>query len=294
MADPAWRAQFEREARVLASLNHPNIGAIYGVHDGDGVHGLILELVAGDTLADVLAARAARSGARRGLAVPDVRTIALQVAEALAAAHGRGIVHRDVKPANIKVTADMRVKVLDFGLALPLARADDGGPQLLEGGNHSTPGVADGALAGTPAYMSPEQTRGWVVDRRTDVWAFGCVLFEMLTAGQAFGRADTAATLAAVVGDEPDWSLLPGDTPPAFRLCLRRCLEKSPRQRMHDMADVRLLLEGAFEQPAVAGADRGDDWPRARRRHGRHRRGRRRAGRADGHGPVTMDRTAAW
>ena len=234
--DPAWQTQVDREARLLASLNHPNIGAIYGLHSADSVRALILELVDGDTLAELISGSAAKNGARRGLPVPDVRAIAAQVAEALAAAHERGVVHRDLKPSNIKVTPEMRVKVLDFGLAL-----------------HAThQGDAEGILAGTPAYMSPEQASGRRVDRRTDVWAFGCVLYEMLTGVQAFGRDENAATLDAVLGDEPDWSLLPADTPAAFRMCLRRCLVKDAAQRMHDMTDVRLVMEGAFDQPAAA------------------------------------------
>jgi hypothetical protein len=243
LIDSHRRLRFEREARLLASLNHPNIGAIFGVHESDGVRALVLELVEGDTLAERIARPERGDTGRRGLPLSDVTAIALQLLAALEAAHERGIVHRDLKPANIKITPDERVKVLDFGLARALSDEGD----LAGGGETGASDTRPGALLGTAAYMSPEQARGRAVDKRTDVWAFGCVLFEMLTGVQAFGGADIAETLSNVIRAEPDWRTLPRDTPRALGLCLRRCLQKDPAQRIHDVADVRLALEGAFD-----------------------------------------------
>jgi serine/threonine protein kinase len=259
-ADADRRTRFDREARLLASLNHPNIGAIYGVHESDGttsaeppVRALVLELVEGETLAERIAPLTAQDGAPRGLPIVDVIAIARQLLDALQAAHARGIVHRDLKPANIKITPDARVKVLDFGLGRAISAADpredlssDSSPDLTERATDVSVTRA-GLLLGTPAYMSPEQTRGRVVDKRTDIWAFGCVLYEMLTGARAFAGADVAATLANVIRGEVDWSALPSDTPSALRMCLRRCLQKDVAQRIHDTADVRLAMEGAFE-----------------------------------------------
>jgi serine/threonine protein kinase len=242
LGDPDRRARFDREARVLASLNHPNVGAIYGVHDGDGVKALVLELVEGDTLAD----RILQAPAGRGLPIGEVTSIAAQIIDALEAAHERAIVHRDLKPGNIKITPQGRVKVLDFGLA----RAMSGGsnPALV----HSptmTVATQGGMLLGTAAYMSPEQARGQAVDKRADIWALGCVLYEMLTGRTAFGGEGVTDVLANVIKAEPQWGALPIDTPPALRVCLQRCLQKDLRQRLHDVADVRLAMEGAFESP---------------------------------------------
>ena len=248
LVSAARRARFNREAMLLASLNHPNIGAIYGVHENDGVRALVLELVDGETLAERIA-RVNSSGHGHGLPVADVQTIAAQIADAIEAAHERGVIHRDLKPANIKITSDGRVKVLDFGLAR--ASADDSGADVTQTALDAT---ADGALIGTAAYMSPEQARGRVVDTRTDLWAFGCVLYEMLTGTRAFKGEGLADILASVISAEPDWAALPPDTPPALRLCLRRCLQKDARQRFHHVADVRLALEGAFD---TATADAG-------------------------------------
>ena len=261
-ADPDRLARFDREARLLASLNHPNIGSIYGVHESDGIRALVLELVEGETLAERLASRAAAPGAHRGLPMADVLDLAAQLTEALEAAHERGIVHRDLKPANIKITPDARLKVLDFGLARATRDAPDPSPTHPPGTTIGDTRV--GVLVGTARYMSPEQARGSVVDKRTDIWAFGCVLYEMLTGAQVFGGDSVTEVLASVISAEPDWSALPEDTPPALRLTLRRCLHKDLRQRIHDMADVRLAMEGAFELPA---AERGSD-----QRTGRHAR----------------------
>jgi eukaryotic-like serine/threonine-protein kinase len=253
LADPDRQARFEREARVLASLNHPNIASIYGVHEnvastgGLPVKALVLELVEGDTLADHIATQAVSTTPRRGLPIDDVVRIARQVIDALEAAHERGIVHRDLKPANIKVTPEGRVKVLDFGLAR--ASSVDSRSQVAESPTMTVGGTQDGVLLGTAPYMSPEQARGRIVDRRADIWAFGCVLYEMLTGEAAFKGDDVADVLANLIKAEPDWSALPPDTPASLRLCLHRCLQKDLKQRLHDSADVRLVIEGAFDQP---------------------------------------------
>ena len=229
--DPQSFARFEREARVLASLNHPHIGAIYGFEEAFGVHGLVLELVEGPTLADRVA-----SGP---LPVPEALTIARQIADALDAAHGAGVVHRDLKPANIKVTPAGVVKVLDFGLAKVATGGTDHSRASLE----ITGGTGQGMIVGTAAYMSPEQARGQPVDKRTDIWAFGCVLYELLTGRAPFARKTITGTLAAVVETDPDWSALPASLPPAVHTLLRRCLEKDPKGRLRDIGDARFELE---------------------------------------------------
>lgn len=231
-SDPERMDRFEREARVLASLTHPHIAAIYGVEETapgtpDPVRGLVLELVEGDTLAERLA--------RGPLPVADVVAIARQIADALEAAHERGIVHRDLKPANIKITPTGVVKVLDFGIAKVAARDDDETKVL----------TREGAVIGTAAYMSPEQTRGQNVDKRSDIWSFGCVLYEMLTARPAFGRATATDTLIAIVEREPDWNALPEPTPPHVRQLLKRCLVKDARERLRDIGDARIELSTA-------------------------------------------------
>jgi len=237
-SDPDRLARFEREARVLASLNHPHIGAIYGVEDAEGTRALILELVDGPTLADRLA-----SGP---LPMRDALTIAVQIAEALEAAHGASLVHRDLKPANIKVTPAGVVKVLDFGLA-KAATGDGSHPDLSR----------DGVLLGTAGYMSPEQARGEAVDRRTDIWAFGCVLYEMLTGQSGFGGATTVEVLSNVLKADLDWTALPASTPPAIQSLLRRCLQKDRNQRLRDITDARFQIEdvlsGASGTPAESG-----------------------------------------
>jgi serine/threonine protein kinase len=258
LADEDRRARFDREARVLAAINHPNIGSIYGVHEAGDIRALVLELVEGETLAERLARRAGPSS-RRGVPIDEVMTIAGQILDALEAAHGRGIVHRDLKPANIKITPDRRVKVLDFGLAF--AMGGDGG-DAVAASSPTRPGqdTLGGALLGTPAYMSPEQARGGPVDNRTDVWAFGCVLYEMLTGVQAFRGDSIGYVIASVIKADVDWTLLPGDTPRAVRMCLRRCLQKDAKRRFHHVADVRLALAGAFESQGD------DEGSRSRRR----------------------------
>jgi Tol biopolymer transport system component len=232
-------ARFRREAEVLAALNHPGIAAIYGLEESGGMTALVLELVEGPTLADRL-----RDGA---LALDEALPFARQIAEALEMAHGQGIVHRDLKPANIKITADGRVKVLDFGLAKVFGEAATD----LSLSNSPTVMTASvpGTILGTAAYMSPEQARGKDVDKRADVWAFGAVLYEMLTGRQAFGGETATDILGAVVHKEPEWTRLPTPAPAALQRLLRRCLAKDPRQRLHDIADARLEIEAILQAP---------------------------------------------
>ena len=227
--DSERRMRFQREAELLATLNHPNIGAIYGLEESDGATGLVLELVEGPTLADRL---------KRGpLPLREALVIARQIADALDAAHERGVVHRDLKPENIKVRPDGAVKVLDFGLAKA-----DVAPHGESWSTRADVGSRAGVLLGTPRYMSPEQAHGHTVDKRTDIWAFGCVLFEMLSGRPAFGGSTVAAVLAAVLEREPDWKSLPRTTPERISRLLRRCLQKDPRRRARDIGDVRVEL----------------------------------------------------
>jgi hypothetical protein len=257
-------ARFQREAEVLASLNHPHIAQIYGLEEGPAeaghyLRGIVMELVEGPTLADRLT-----SGP---LPLEETIAIGRQVASALAAAHDQGVIHRDLKPANIKVRPDGTVKVLDFGLAKLAGPAEAG--HYVRGGAAESSGrlqpdlsptitspvlsTGVGTLLGTATYMSPEQARGRPVDRRADIWAFGCVLFEMLTGGRAFAGGDVTETIAAVVKSEPDWSRVPAGTPAGIQRLLRRCLRKDADQRLHHMADARLELdEATLDGPPVA------------------------------------------
>lgn len=225
-------ARFEREARLLAAVNHPNIGAIYGLEEADGLRALVLELVEGQTLAE----RIARDGPTSGVSPKEALQIASQIVDALDAAHERAIVHRDLKPSNIKITPSSVVKLLDFGLAKTFA-AD---ALTATGGR-----TAEGVVLGTAAYMSPEQARGLPVDKRTDIWAFGCVLYEMLTGHAAFAADTVSDTIAAVLEHDPDWRALPVAAPPPLRQLLRRCLEKDLRRRLRDIGDARYQLEEA-------------------------------------------------
>src|SRR5512143_505960 len=225
-------ARFQREAQVLASLNHPNIAAIYGVEETNGTLALVMELVEGPTLADRIAAGP--------IPLVDALPLARQIAEGLEAAHERGIIHRDLKPANVKVTPDGLVKILDFGLAKVFEGESEASdlshsPTLIKG-------TQAGMILGTAAYMSPEQAKGKAVDKRSDVWAFGCVLFEMLSGQQTFGGETLTDTLAAVVRAEPDWNTLPATTPAAIRRLLQRCLTKDPKQRLRDIGEARIVL----------------------------------------------------
>jgi Tol biopolymer transport system component len=235
-------ARFTREANVLASLNHPNIAAIYGLEDGGEVQALVLELVEGPTLADRIA--------EGPLAVKEAIAIARQIAEALAVAHEHGVIHRDLKPANIKVRDDGTVKVLDFGLAKPVQDAAPASSSSQFASVMSPVVTAMGVILGTAAYMSPEQAKGRPAGKRSDIWAFGCILYEMLTGTRTFDGADVSDTFASVLKSEPDWARLPSDTPAAIRRLLRRSLEKDSSRRLSDMADARLELD-----ETLAGAD---------------------------------------
>ncbi|HEY5658302.1 MAG TPA: protein kinase, partial [Myxococcota bacterium] len=227
-------ARFDREARTLAQLNHPNIATIHGIDRVDGTDFLTMELVSGEDLA----ARLQRSR----LPVADALRIARQIADGLEAAHAAGVVHRDLKPANVQVTSSGVVKLLDFGLAKPFREGSDGatGPETATASFALT---GEGTLLGTPVYMSPEQARGQHVDQRTDVWAFGCLVFELLTGRRAFSGNTLADVISAVLSEEPDWTALPSDTPASVRRMLRRALTKDPQRRLRDIADARLDLE---------------------------------------------------
>ncbi len=253
-ADPERLARFEREARTLALLNHPHIAAIYAVEKSGGTLALVMELVEGDDLSQRIARlRAPGASARQaGIPLDEALPIAKQIAEALEAAHEQGIIHRDLKPANIKVRADGTVKVLDFGLAKAMAPAAASSPEAMNSPTITSPAMTQaGMILGTAAYMAPEQARGKVVDKRADIWAFGAVLYEMLTGARAFGGEDIADTLGNVMKVEPNWQRLPASMPPRVGQVMRACLQKNPKQRMGDVQSVRLALEGAFEAAAA-------------------------------------------
>jgi eukaryotic-like serine/threonine-protein kinase len=244
-SDPERLARFEREAKTLASLNHPHIAAIYGFEKSAGMHALVMELVEGPTLADRVA--------QGPISLDEALPIAKQIAEALEAAHEQGIIHRDLKPANIKVRSDGTVKVLDFGLAKAMEPTGTMSPNVSQSPTITTPAMTQaGMILGTAAYMSPEQAKGRTVDKRSDVWAFGAVLYEMVTGRRAFEGDDVSDTLARILMKEPDWTALPAAVPPAVVTVLRRCLQKDRKQRVRDLGDVSLALEGAFET-TVAG-----------------------------------------
>ncbi len=244
-ADAVTMARFQREAQLLASLNHPHIAAIYGLEGSGATRALVMELVEGPTLADRI---------RQGpLALDEALPIARQIAEALEAAHDRGIIHRDLKPANTKVRPDGAAKILDFGLA----KAVEGDPASSD--IHNSPTISAiatkaGAILGTAAYMSPEQAKGKSLDKRTDIWSFGCVFYEMLTAKKAFGGDTVTDTLAAILRSEPDWDSLPRETPQQIRDLLKRCLQKEQRLRLRDIGDARLEIEEARSHPQLDSA----------------------------------------
>ena len=238
-ADPDRLARFQREAQVLASLNHPNIAAIHGLEDSEGTKALVLELVEGPTLADRIA--------RGPIPVDEALPIAKQIAEALEAAHEAGVIHRDLKPANIKVRQDGTVKVLDFGLAKALDTTPEGDPSLSP--TLTAAATQMGVIMGTAAYMSPEQARGKVVDKRADIWAFGAVLYEILTGQRPFKGRDVSETLAAVMMKEPEWPALPTTLPAPLSRLLRRCLEKEPKDRLRDIGDARVDLRDVYDAP---------------------------------------------
>ena len=236
--DPDRLARFEREARVLAALDHPHIGTIHGIEESDGVRALVLGLVGGDTLAERIA--------RGALSISDALEYARQIADALEAAHDKGIIHRDLKPGNIKIAPPGIVKVLDFGLAKA-----DGLSSSAIAASAATNATGGGVVLGTPAYMSPEQARGLVVDKRTDIWAFGCVVYEMLTGRDAFGGLTPSDTLAAILERDADLQALPAAAPPGIARLLKRCFEKDPRRRLRDIGEARIEIEDAMHALAV-------------------------------------------
>ncbi|HKN60978.1 MAG TPA: protein kinase [Candidatus Acidoferrales bacterium] len=253
--DDERMARFSREARVLASLNHANIATIYGFEESNGLHALAMEFVEGQTLADRIA--------RGPIPIEESLVIARQIAEALEYAHERGIVHRDLKPANVIVSADDKVKLLDFGLAKaletsPVAQDISSSPTM------TMAATTVGVILGTAAYMSPEQARGKSVDRRADLWSFGCVFYEILTAKRAFSGDTVSDTLAAIIRSEPDWSQLPANVSPAVRELLRRCLIKDPRGRLQAIGDARVIIEevlnGEAATPATSASPRALPW----------------------------------
>jgi hypothetical protein len=231
--------RFEREAKLLASLNHPNVAAIHGFEHVEDSHFLVLELVPGPTLAEMV-----KTGP---LAVDEALDVCRQVAEGLEAAHSAGVIHRDLKPGNVKVTPDGKVKVLDFGLAKGLEGAvgASSGPDLSLSPTVAVGGTQAGVVLGTAPYMSPEQARGKPLDERTDIWSFGCVLWECLTGNLLFTGETVTDVLSAILQTDPDWSALPAKTPPRVRELLSRCLERSPRNRLHHIADARIEIERA-------------------------------------------------
>ncbi|HYB52390.1 MAG TPA: protein kinase, partial [Thermoanaerobaculia bacterium] len=236
--DPERLARFEREAQVLASLNHPNIATIHGVEDSGATHALVMELVEGPTLEDRIA--------QGPIPLDEALPIARQIAEGLDFAHERGIIHRDLKPANVKLTPDGAVKILDFGLAKALDPGAGGSsPDVTHSPTITAAATRSGVILGTAAYMSPEQARGKPADKRADIWAFGCVLWQMLTGKRLFHGETVSDTLAAVLRADIDWAELPAGTPPAIRRLLERCLDRDPRRRLRDIGEARIALEGA-------------------------------------------------
>jgi serine/threonine protein kinase/WD40 repeat protein len=245
-SDTERMARFEREAKLLGSLNHPNIATVYGLHDSEGIRFIAMEFISGEDLSQRLS--------RGALPIDEASDVAAQIAAALDAAHERGVIHRDLKPANVRLTEQGNVKVLDFGLAKTFGR-DEGesyDPELSP--TVTSDSTRDGVILGTAAYMSPEQARGRSVDRRSDVWAFGCLFYECLTARKAFPGETISDTLAAILKGEPDWEALPHGTPQSLRRLLRRCLAKESRRRLSSLADARLEIEEAAEEPPASPA----------------------------------------
>ena len=238
--DPERIARFEREAKLLASLNHQNVATLHGLEEHEGQRYLVMELAAGETLAERL---------QKGpVPVDEALEIAIGIAKGLEAAHGAGVVHRDLKPANVMLSPEGNVKVLDFGLAKAW-QSDEGDADITQSPTLTGLMTEGGVLLGTVAYMSPEQARGKPADNRTDIWAFGCVLYEMLAGQKPFQGETVTDVLAAVVTSEPSWEKLPDTTPPAVQHLLRRCLQKAPNRRLHSIADARIEIEDAASEP---------------------------------------------
>jgi serine/threonine-protein kinase len=243
-------ARFEREARLLAAINHPHISVIYGIENLDGISALVLEFVDGHTLAERIR--------RSSVPLVDALSLARQIVDGLDAAHEKGIIHRDLKPANIKITPDGVVKILDFGIGRLAAPADadasDDSPATKRASTR------EGVILGTLAYMSPEQARGQAVDRRTDIWAFGCVLYELLSGQRPFSGATASDMVSAILSREPDWEALPSSTPPSVQRLLRRCLEKDPKRRLRDIGDARVELDQSPAESEASGGVRRQRW----------------------------------
>jgi len=237
-------ARFEREARVLASLNHPNIAAIHGLEESGGRKFLVMELVAGETLAERIA--------RGAIPLDESLAVAKEIAEALEVAHDKGVVHRDLKPANVKITPEGRVKVLDFGLAKMWESSSDDAAAAASNSPTRIDGTTPGVILGTAGYMSPEQARGRNVDRSADVWALACVTYEMLTGRPAFDGETITDILGAIVRADPDWNALPSTTPVHIRRLLQRCLQKDSRRRLRDAGAVRLEVQDILDDPSAA------------------------------------------
>jgi serine/threonine protein kinase len=242
-ADSERLARFDREAKLLASLNHPNIAAIHGLERTDSGPVLVMELVEGETLAQRIT--------KGPLQLEEALDTCHQIAEGLEAAHEKSVIHRDLKPANVMITPEGKVKILDFGLAKAF-HAEAAAADIAQSPTISEVATRSGVILGTAAYMSPEQAKGKPVSKRTDIWAFGCVLYECLTAKKAFHGETAAETMAAILKAEPDWTILPADTPLFVRTVLRQCLQKDPNLRLHDIADARVeMRENAAEAAAV-------------------------------------------
>src|SRR5262245_16377927 len=242
--DPARVSRFQREAEVLASLNHPNIGAIYDLQEANDTRFLVLELVEGETLAERIA--------NGPISIEETLRVALQIAVALEAAHEKAIMHRDLKPANVKINSEETVKVLDFGLAKALEDDDRSSPSLSQSPTLTVAATGGGIILGTAGYMAPEQARGKTVDRRADIWAFGVLLFEMLTGRRLFEGETVADTLAKVLEREPDLEQLPRRTPPALRKLIQRCLTKNVKNRLQAIGDARTSIEELIANPAAS------------------------------------------
>jgi len=257
---PERLARFEREAKLLAALNHPHIASIFSVHQAEGQHFIALELVEGEDLS-------ARTAAGP-LPLEDALQVCLEIAQALEAAHASGVIHRDLKPANVKLSADGKVKVLDFGLAkaIETQAMSDTSPTFAP--TVTSAGTRDGVILGTAAYMSPEQARGKPADQRADLWSFGCVLYECLTGRVLFGGETVSDSLAAILRKEPNWNRLPAETPSNVRTLLRRCLTRDPDRRLHSASDARIELQEAIEHPEASSAGAGVRAPAPRTRLG--------------------------